>query len=181
MTRPSRSGVIVGISICIVAACGGAPSPAAQATATPSLPAAHATEAPARESPATGRVVMAPTACTVASGDFSSAAGFVLEVWNETEYGGGFDLYRLHDDTSYDEWVAYNRVAETELVAGGEGPGDPRGIADPVDVMEAVAAGGQGRLIATSARAGTYALQCWQFDGDATVALDAAGPIVVGP
>jgi hypothetical protein len=121
-------------------------------------------------------------ACSIEpNGERPSAAGFVLTVRNATEHDAGFDLYRLYDDTTFEDWVEYNRIAEEELVAGNPGPGDPRGIADPVDLMEAVPAGSDGSVVATPGTPGSYALQCWEFDGNAVLALKSAGPIVVNP
>lgn len=124
-------------------------------------------------------VTLTDTGCAFDGAIAAGAGGFMIRAVNITSENAGFDLYLLHEDTTFEDWVAYNTAARKDIEAGGEGPGDPLSIADPVDLQVAVAPGGEGVLRAESNDSGTYALQCWIFPAEGTISLFTAGPVNV--
>lgn len=111
-----------------------------------------------------------------------SGTGFSISVVNDSSDRAGFDLWLLHDDTSYEKWVALAEEAQANFDAGGP-PGsdaDLRPYADPIDLQEAVDPGRSGNLVSSDSGPGTYALQCWRFPATGPMRLMAAGPVTVG-
>jgi len=157
------------------------PSASVEDNAVESASLSAGASAPASAAPVSaGTVTLDSNSCIfVGSGAASDATGFTIEVVNTTPEASGFDLYRLHDDTAYADWVAYNAAAQDSFEQGGEGPGDPLSIADPIDVQVAVGAGASGTMHAVAGNAGSYALQCWIFPAVGVGSLFSAGPVVI--
>lgn len=153
----------------IAVACGGASTTAE--SAAPSSPPASPVSI--------GTVTLTDEGCTLDVSPPMPNSGFTIAAVNETAHDAGFDLYLLHDETTFDTWVDYHEAAQASIDSGGEGPGDPTAIADPIDLQVAVDAGASGLLTAGSAEPGSYALQCWLFPESGARTLRVAGPIDV--
>lgn len=168
----SRSLGLTAAVILVLAAC----APASDGTS----PSADSTSIASASPTAAGTVTLTDDGCTfVGPGTAPAGPAFMIEVVNTTAEASGFDLYRLHVDTDYAEWVAYNDAAQESFEQGGEGPGDPVSIADPIDLQVAVGAGASGTMRAIPGGAGTYALQCWIFPAAGVSSLFSAGPLVI--
>jgi hypothetical protein len=173
----------IALTILVVAGCTqglASPAPASRVQPTASDSPLSGSAAATATPDAIAKATLSSRTCEFAAARTPPAgSGFSISVVNETDGDSGFDLYVLHRDASYADWIDYNATAQKSFDEGGEGPGDPISIADPIDLMEAVAPRSSGLLVVSRADPGVYVLQCWQFPANGKTRLFSAGPIAV--
>jgi hypothetical protein len=194
--RQSTPGLTL-LAAWIVSACAaGSATPSTGVTQAPlptsiepaSTPAAAPRASSTGDPPVIGTATLTTEECAFVAApgttvDAPAGTGFAITVMNESPDPAGFDLWLLHEDTTYAAWVETHEQGQAKLDAG-EPPGshfDLLPFADPVDLQEAVDPAGSGTLVADTSTAGTYALQCWRFPATGTMRVMAAGPVTVSP